>query len=278
MSRYKYEPDQPWQLELVREIEGEPLYRKIIWIYDEIGNRGKTALGKWLFVTQPNKWYYAKDCGTTRDASTIIQNALSSGWTAWGIVIDLPRSAENHIRMYTYLEEFADGIVTTQKYSGKTIAFDSPWVVVFANWPPTLNKTLSLDRWDIREIQADGTVKYMDTYSILEGAPRERAMKSIEPIEKIDDVLDDVEVELPKPAKSLTPPKRMKKTVVAFVEKEEGSEDDTDGADEPVVVKRAPKRAPLRRRPSPRRASIETKKPVVTKKPVTRAPPSTRRK
>lgn len=150
-KRFTFEPTAQWQLDLVNMCEEDPDPRTIVWYYDKRGNNGKTAMGKWLHINYPNDWLICKDMGTTRDAATIVSNALAKGWTGWGFLLDLPRSAESHTRIYAYLEEIKDGFVTSQKYNGSTHVFDSPHVVVMANWLPQI-KCLSHDRWDIRDM------------------------------------------------------------------------------------------------------------------------------
>lgn len=140
-----------WQQKMHDELQYEPDDRKIEWIYDPEGASGKTAFGKWMEDMYPNDFIFCTDLGTTRDAATIISNALQGGWNCKGIFINLSRTSEDHDRMYSYIEEIKDGRVTTQKYNGRMIRFDSPHVVVFANYMPKTGN-LSADRWKIRKI------------------------------------------------------------------------------------------------------------------------------
>lgn len=149
-----------WQQELHDELVKEPDDRHITWIYDEEGNSGKTAFGKWMEDLYPEKFIYTTDLGTTRDAATIIGNALQNGWEAWGMFINLSRTAENHDRMYSYIEELKDGRVTAQKYNGRVIRFDSPHIVIFANWMPKISN-LSADRWKIRKMTCTPQGEYL---------------------------------------------------------------------------------------------------------------------
>lgn len=154
-------PELTWQREIMKEFEGRAVggrRRKVTWIYDKVGNAGKTKLARYLMLTEPNKWFMCKDLGTSRDGATVITNALDSGWTGHGMILDLPRQAENHSRMYSYIEEIKDGVVTAQKYQGSTRVFNIPHLIVFSNWMPMLNK-LSRDRWDIRELKKDKKTK-----------------------------------------------------------------------------------------------------------------------
>lgn len=141
-------PKHQWQLDLIEDTKRSPTpndRRRIRWFYDPCGATGKTQLARYLLMTQPNEWFVSKDMGTSKDAATIIENALKNGWSSHGIIIDLPRQAQNHDRMYTYLEEIKDGMVTTQKYSGGTSIFNVPHMIVFANWLPKFD-AMSHDR------------------------------------------------------------------------------------------------------------------------------------
>lgn len=143
----------PWQKVLYDLlVNNDSDGRSVMWIYDFLGGKGKTTLGDWLEDTQDNDFYYCDDLGNSRDAATIIADKLAGGWKGKGILIDLARSSETHTRMYNYLERIANGRITSQKYRGKTVKFDKPHVVVFANYVPQI-KEMSQDRWKIFEIR-----------------------------------------------------------------------------------------------------------------------------
>jgi hypothetical protein len=161
-----WKPCADWHETLLQFVEEQPDARKIIWIFDKIGNTGKTRMAKYLYQEDPEKWLVTKDMGVSRDAATIVKNALETGWTGWGMILDLPRTAEtNKTRIYQYLEEIKDGFVTAQKYQGGTCLFQTPHVVVFANWAPFV-KSLSMDRWEIYEIR-DGELEAVSTDECL---------------------------------------------------------------------------------------------------------------
>lgn len=148
----------PWQEELDNLLNMEPDDRTIIWIYDTKGGTGKTYYAKYKCDIEKSKYRIFTDLGTSKDSSTIVENELKSGWDSWGMFINLSRQAEHHTRMYSYIENIKDGSVTTQKYSGKTLRFDPPHVVILANWPPITNQ-LSMDRWLIYKIVDNKLVK-----------------------------------------------------------------------------------------------------------------------
>lgn len=167
LNRFDWVPTKNWHEEIINLDKIVPDYRSIHWYYEKKGCTGKTAISKYLRTNFGNRWIIVRDLGTSRDASTIIANAAAKGWQFQGIVINLPRQSSDHNRMYEYLEEIKDGFVTATKYEGGTVCFDSPHVVVFANFPPRVGQ-LSMDRWKIREIQEDGDAKEICQYRLLD--------------------------------------------------------------------------------------------------------------
>lgn len=158
LDRYDYKPRHPWQIDFLEEMKLPATYRTIIWYYNESGNMDKTATAKHLLITEPDKWYACQDMGTAKDAGTIIANAIAGGWNGWGIIINLTLTCEHHSRMYTYIEQIKDGLITSQKYSGRTFVFHNPHVVVMANFLPQ-REYLIADRWDIRTIREGVVVR-----------------------------------------------------------------------------------------------------------------------
>lgn len=144
------EPEEwrPWQKELLEYLDEKPNDRTIVWIIDKTGGQGKTFLSKYLMAT--GKAYVVSTFGGMRDAATIIAGAIESGWDKKIFIADLPRTAECKA-IYEPLEAIKNGLVTSTKYSGKTMVFRSPHLVVFANFPPFL-PSLSMDRWAVAEL------------------------------------------------------------------------------------------------------------------------------
>lgn len=155
----------PWQLTLSDMLTTTPNDRDVIWVFDDIGNTGKSWFAKYMCQLHPTLYRRSTDMGTSRDAATIIEGELQSGWEAWGLFINMARQAEHHSRMYQYFENIKDGQITTQKYQGRSLEFDEPHLIIFANWPPRVRE-LSLDRWKIFEI-VDMELVPVDTYALL---------------------------------------------------------------------------------------------------------------
>jgi len=160
----------PWQQEIIDMLEKTPNNRDVIWVYEPVGNTGKSWFSKNMCLLDPVKYRRAGDLGNSRDGATTIEGMLKSGWEAWGLFINLARQTENHERMYRYIEDIKDGCVTTQKYQGRALEFDEPHVVVFANWPPMTwfngHETISIDRWKIFEIINDDHLVKVDQYKL----------------------------------------------------------------------------------------------------------------
>lgn len=132
-------PREGWQCQLVEELKREVDPRKIIWIYDTVGNFGKSYFAR---NYEPDESFYV-----TGGKHSDIYFAYRSQRR---VFFDVPRSAEDHFP-YEVLEKFKDGVIFQAKYESRVLRFASPHVVVFANFPPNLAK-LSADRWDVRNL------------------------------------------------------------------------------------------------------------------------------
>lgn len=138
-----------WQEQVLNIIETKADERSIYWFYDKIGNTGKTYLGRYLMMRDKDTYIF-KCGGNMRDFATIFSNALDSGWTGKVAVFDFPRSASAN-EIYGPIEAIKDGLVTSTKFSGKTMVINSPHVICFANFVPNIDR-LSTDRWNLFSI------------------------------------------------------------------------------------------------------------------------------
>ena len=172
-----------WQTKLLNLLKEVPNDRDILWIYDKEGGSGKNTFGDYLEDREPDLFFTTQDLGTSRDAATILANKLESGWNQsadeWSsILINLVRSSENHQRMYTYIEDMKDGRCTVQKYKGKSLRYDTPHVVVFANFLPII-KCVTISRWKVFRVDKkdnDWTFDPISAKDVL----REQELKSQE--------------------------------------------------------------------------------------------------
>ena len=72
---------------------------------------------------------------SARDVAENIKNALARGWDGHCIIINLTRSSTGkQVELAEVLEQLADGLITSQKYSGDTMLFNNPHIVVLSNY------------------------------------------------------------------------------------------------------------------------------------------------
>lgn len=136
----------PWQAEVLTEIDYEPNGRRLLWIYDEHGNVGKSAFCKYLYIKHK---VICIQGGKLADIMNIIFNLDMNNVTA--IAIDVPRKNRNHVS-YAAIECILNGMITNTKYETGVKCFNPPHVIVFSNYAPEDDESISEDRWDIREI------------------------------------------------------------------------------------------------------------------------------
>lgn len=135
-----------WQKKIIEIIEGEPDDRTINWVIDEEGNKGKTALAKYV-CSKYNALYLT---GKASDAKYLISKYFESDEERKNkltCIFDYTRSIENYVS-YQGIEEIKNGIFMNTKYECEMVMFNSPHVFVFANFEPEYEK-LSKDRWNI---------------------------------------------------------------------------------------------------------------------------------
>lgn len=145
----------PWQADIISIVESEPDKRQIHWFYETEGNVGKSFLCNYLMCKHDA---FIIKGGRVQD----IQYAYQSQRI---VVYDLSRTkAESMDHLFETMEQFKDGSFLSTKYNSVLKVFDSPHVIVFANFSPDESK-LSADRWNITKISN----KPYDIYSYSPG-------------------------------------------------------------------------------------------------------------
>lgn len=139
----------PWQQDVVdriaeeREAEDD---RTINWYWEPDGAKGKTALAKRLCVKE-NAIYLTGKAADCKCAIAALEPSQRDDLIA---IFDYPREKADYVS-YTALEEIKNGIFFNGKYESGMCVFNSPVVIIFANFEPDLTK-LSMDRWRIRRL------------------------------------------------------------------------------------------------------------------------------
>ena len=138
-----------WQQLLMKELDGKPDPRKIIWYYDRVGNTGKTFFAKWRY--QLDKYTAVVQGGNAKDIYHIISKRKDETKT---VIIDMSRSSQYMID-YNLIENVKKGYFQSGKYDSTMVIMSTPHMVIFSNFKPSTNK-LSLDRWDVRKLTKNG--------------------------------------------------------------------------------------------------------------------------
>jgi len=131
-----------WQKFVINIIKQEPDDRKIYWIWEEKGNKGKTTFAKYLSAT-----YGAIPVeGKKNDILYCCAEFESDIY-----IMDIERTMEEYIS-YGAIEKIKNGYYMCSKYESKPIIRNPPHFIVFANFMPDLS-ALSTDRWVIINIE-----------------------------------------------------------------------------------------------------------------------------
>lgn len=136
----------PWQQELKEELLGPIDPRRIIWYYDEAGNKGKTQFAKHMQVMTKTTCCLS---GKGNDMLHILSKDVAQKDITI-VIFTFTRSVEGFIS-YATIESIKDGFAISGKYDSSRLVMKSPHVVCMANFMPDKDK-LSDDRWDIRTL------------------------------------------------------------------------------------------------------------------------------
>lgn len=141
----------PWQKEIEKMLLEKPDDRTILWVYDPKGGAGKTQFAKYLAIK-----YKATilNNGAFKDIAQAIPDSPNI------VVFNFPRSIEEKIN-YGAIECIKDGLIFSAKYESKMKIFNSPHVIIMANFYPRTEE-MTLDRWDIIELSIDKIDKETD--------------------------------------------------------------------------------------------------------------------
>ena len=128
-----------WQFDVMEKLfKQDP--RKILWVTDSSGNRGKTFLCSYLSILY--RFQYLDGQLNCRDLASLVDK------TSNGVVFDVSRSSKASFD-YGALESLKNGILISGKYRGHCKRFTTPMkIAVFSNSFPVI-ENLSRDRWDI---------------------------------------------------------------------------------------------------------------------------------
>lgn len=142
----------PWQQKIVDNITQPADNRSVNWIYDPDGNKGKTAICKYLYakykaipITSNNENDIFYILAKLQQTGTDLNNNL---------ILLFNFTKTKHSINYNLLEQLKDGLGTSGKYESTICCFNSPHVWVFSNNVPC-RSNMTEDRWRIWEINSD---------------------------------------------------------------------------------------------------------------------------
>lgn len=148
----------PYQKQILKWLRTEPDERTVHWYWEETGNVGKSALVKSIFLTYKDEVVIAN--GKGNDVRNQINMHINGdpkkeieGKNLRIAILDISRTVEDYVS-YEVIEQIKNGLLYSGKYEGGVCCFNSPHVIIFANFKPKMD-TLSTDRWRIYQINED---------------------------------------------------------------------------------------------------------------------------
>jgi len=138
-----YKDMYPFQKRIVDLCNTEPDDRTINWLWEDVGNVGKSALVRHLCINAGALLVSGK-------ASDIKYQIANCREDPEIIIWDIPRTAQNYVN-YCALEEVKNGCFASNKYESKMVIINSPHIICFANFEPDYHK-MSMDRWNVTNI------------------------------------------------------------------------------------------------------------------------------
>lgn len=138
----------PWQQNIVDICDTEPDSRTIYWVWEPIGNVGKSFLVKYLFMKHNAIIGDGKKADVFNQVKTWMDEREEESPRL--IILDVPRHNIDYVN-YGSIEQIKNGLLYSGKYEGGTCLYEFPHVFIFANTPPDLAK-MSLDRWVVMPI------------------------------------------------------------------------------------------------------------------------------
>lgn len=133
-QRIEVDAWRPWQQWTLDLLVRDPDDRAIFWFYDPDGGNGKTFLSKWL--VQENGAFYMNG-GKSADICFAYQGERI-------VVFDYMRDHKEFVG-YGAIEQLKNGMFFSPKYQSVMKTFDTPHVIIFANFLLDKEK-LSKDR------------------------------------------------------------------------------------------------------------------------------------
>ncbi len=132
-----------WQRRVYNILKSDEVHpRRVYWIWDKTGNKGKSFLATYCTATL--------DCIIFENGKSADLKYAYNGQRV--VIFDFSRMQEEQIN-YQVMESIKNGRVFSAKYESKMKVFDPPHVICFANFEPK-REAMSADRWAIVDLEA----------------------------------------------------------------------------------------------------------------------------
>ena len=140
----------PFQQSLLNIILGPVMENKVIWIYDPIGQLGKTEFLRYCFVKYNIPFTFGGKCS---DIINLVFNCkeylLNTDKACF--IYNLGRADDLDKVSYKSMEQISDGCISNNKFETGCFVCNKPHIVVLANGLPKLS-CLTSSRWLIYTI------------------------------------------------------------------------------------------------------------------------------
>lgn len=137
----------PWQVDMMSKLSGVPDSRKIYWLCDVEGGKGKSCWARRVLTKMGN--VNVMVFSTSTDAKHAANQIVSCG-VKRVYILDSPRANGSDIP-YALLEDVKNGVVQSSMYQGEILLMEVPHVVVLSNSLPQ-QRMLSADRYVVYKI------------------------------------------------------------------------------------------------------------------------------
>jgi len=137
-----------WQRTLLDIVAMKPNDRTMYWIYDPVGNNGKTKFLKTLVYRHDG---VGLGYGHSTDVLNLVSKLPGKNVYCWNLTRAKPANL-SELDLYSAMESVKDGFFINLKYETRQVLMDPPHVLVLANHLPKYDQ-ISADRWVVYLIE-----------------------------------------------------------------------------------------------------------------------------
>lgn len=161
--KIKLEPDiitelYPFQKSIIDIVNGPVEKGKIHWIYDKVGQLGKTELCRYMNYHMNAPFSYGGKCADIINLAFNSKEYLQCSEKPI-FVYNFGRDVDPDHISYKSMEQVADGAISNTKFEANCFLFRKPHVIVLANCKPNFDK-LTKSRWILYKISPKDLTLY----------------------------------------------------------------------------------------------------------------------